>query len=849
MSQSDKIAMLTGGSAPDVGVPAYTDTDGAVGVRTAPTPGESATAFPAAIALAAGFDPTLAEAYGSAVGVEARAHGADIDWGPTVNIMRTPLGGRTYEAYGEDPFLQGVMATGWIKGLQSQGVMASIKHFIEDDQEGQLGVSPLVGLNGGRTFVNVIVDQRTLHEIDLRPFAMAIATAKPALVMCSYNQINGQFGCDNPYDLQTVLRKQLGFQGIIVSDFLVASHTPWADLNAGMDVGNADTESAPAVELALLDGSVSQQTLDARVHEYLRTLFAYGFFDRAAYVNNPSTVDQAHSDAVATSTEENGATLLKNDGVLPLTGTHKKILVVGMPADSYVFGFGSSQVTPDQTPVTVLDGIEARAAEAGDTVVYDDGSDLAQTEADAKTADAVIVVAADSETEGSDKQCMSLTPQCAPTVISTLAVNSPTDDQLAWGDQDALISAVEQANPRTIVVLETGAPVLTPWRSGLGALLEAWYPGQTGGTAIAHVLWGDADPGGRLPATFPASYAQEPTAGSTSCYPGIPSGTVQTSAGSAALYTETICEGVFPGYRWFDAHHETPAYPFGYGISYTTFAYSHLQIHGHSVELTVTNTGHRTGTAVPEVYLGLPSTAAVPEPPEQLAGFDKLSLAPGAKATVTIPLPERSFQYWNTPAADWSVMPGCVNVLAGSSSDPNDLPLAGVIAQGGARCASSGCPSPPGRLSGRTLGPITLGENRSQAGRGLLRTPERRSPYVENFCFDPVGIRVGFPPPRAAARLRGSVRLATAGRVVIILSANPYYRLHRIRPGSTVASAQRLARLSAPIHARANTWYLIRMPGASGVLKTHDGVVEEVGIADRRLTTPRSLAVAFLSSF
>ncbi len=686
MSQSDKIAMLTGGAAPDVGVPAYTDTDGAVGVRTAPTPGGSATAFPSATALAASFDPAQAKAYGRAVGIEARAHGADIDWGPTVNIMRTPLGGRTYEAYGEDPFLQGVMATSWIEGLQSEGVMASIKHFIEDDQEGQLGLSPLTGADGGRTMVNVIVDQRTLHEVDLRPFAMAIAKAKPALVMCSYNQINGRFGCDNPYNLQTVLRRQLGFRGIIVSDFLVASHTPWADLNAGMDVGNVDTESAPAVELALEDGQVSQQTLDARVHEYLRTLFAYGFFDRAAYLNDPSRVNQAHSDAVATSTEENGATLLKNDGVLPLVGKHKRILVVGKPADSYIFGYGSSQVTPDQTPVTVLDGIRARAARAGDTVMYDDGSDLAQTRAKAKAANAVIVVAADSETEGSDKQCMSLTPKCAPTILNTLAFRGVTDDQLAWGNQDALISAVEKANPRTVAVLETGAPVLTPWRSGLGALLEAWYPGQTGGTAIAHILWGDVGPGGRLPATFPASYVQEPTAGSRSCFPGTPGGTIQTSAGSATLYTEKVCEGVFPGYRWFDAHHEHPAYPFGYGLSYTTFAYSHLRIHGHAVELTVSNTGHRTGTAVPEVYLGLPSTARVPEPPEQLAGFDRLSLAPGRQATVTITLPERSFQYWSTKTARWDVLPGCVKVMAGSSSAPEDARLHGVIAQGGARC-------------------------------------------------------------------------------------------------------------------------------------------------------------------
>src|ERR1700685_3400003 len=217
MSQSDKVAMLTGGAASDVGVPAASCDDGALGVRTTGESGD-ATAFPAGISLAATFDQAIARAYGSAVGAEVREHGYDGDWGPTVNIMRTPLGGRTYEGYGEDPVLDAQTAVGWIEGLQSQGVMATVKHFIENDQEGQIGVSPLFGVIGPRPFTNVTVDQRTVHEIELRPFAAAVSQAHVAAVMCAYNQVNGEPSCDNKSLLEGILRGQLGFQGIIMSD-------------------------------------------------------------------------------------------------------------------------------------------------------------------------------------------------------------------------------------------------------------------------------------------------------------------------------------------------------------------------------------------------------------------------------------------------------------------------------------------------------------------------------------------------------------------------------------------------------------------------------------------------------
>jgi beta-glucosidase len=692
MSQSDKVAMLTGGAASDVGVPKASFDDGAVGVRTTASSAD-ATAFPAGIALAANFDQPMAQTYGAAVGLEQKLHGYDGDWGPTVNIMRTPLGGRTFEAYGEDPFLDAQTAVGWIDGLQSQGVMATVKHFIENDQEGQIGASPLDGALGGRSFTNVIVDQRTLHEVELEPFAAAVQRANVAAVMCSYNQVNGDFACDDPDLLTSVLRGQLGFQGIIESDAL-AAHTPQGDLNAGMDwdiVGNSD--NAAFVDLALQDGEVSQATLDARVHEYLRTLFAYGFFDRAAYVANPPASEPASSQAVAVATEEGGATLLKNDGVLPLNGTHKTIAVFGLPAEKYVFGFGSSQVTPYQT-VDMLQGIQARAAQAGDTVTYDDGTNPVQAKADAKSADVAIVVAADSESEGDDKQCMSLVPRCAPTQTSTLGPDDPTDDQVAWRDQDSLIRHIDAVNPHTVVVLETGAPVLTPWRDGLAALLEAWYPGEDGGTAIGHVLWGDVDPGGRLPATFPAADSQEPTANDRSSYPGVPGPSVQTAAGFGTLYKETFNEGVFVGYRWLEAHHLTPAYPFGFGLSYTHFHFSRLtvtpgdQAGSYVARVTVTNTGDRSGSAVPELYVSLPSLPGVSEPPWELKGFDKVELAPGQSEQLSMPLDSRSFSYWSDADNAWEIAPGCDVIGVGSSSER--LSLRAVIAQDGASCRRRG---------------------------------------------------------------------------------------------------------------------------------------------------------------
>jgi beta-glucosidase len=696
MSHWDKVGILTGQAGGDVGLPPIKWTDGAVGAGGVGSGGSQATAMPAAMALAANFAPAMSSSYGAVVGAEVKHRGFDGDFGPTVNIMRTPLGGRTFEAYGEDPFLAGQTAVGWIEGLQTQGVMADVKHYAANNQEGQLGVSPLFGVYGSRPFTNVHADARTLQEIEFSAFEAAVTKGHSATAMCSYNLLNGTYACANPFLLTETLRGRWGFDGFVVSDAL-ACHETAQDLNSGLNFDIVGTcYTAPQVEAALADGSVTQATLDRRVFEILRKLFAVGFFDHPTWPNNPSQDNRPADAAVADRTAEGGAVLLRNRGALPINVRKvRSIAVIGAAAKHYIFGGGSSQVTPYPT-TTALQGITARAAQAGINVVYDEGTNVQSAQALAKSSDLAIVVAADTEAEGVDKPCMSLVPQCSGGQATPA---NPEATQLAFGDQDSLIGSIAAANPNTAVVLETGAPVLTPWRESINALLEAWYPGQDGGTAIARVLFGDSDPGGRLPATFPQREGDIPTAsGGMERYPGTVNPTsncnLETTlpAVPCPYYEETYSEGVMVGYRWYDQQRILPAYPFGFGLSYTRFKFSGLTIEPHtggepsaSVSVTVTNTGARSGLAVPELYVSLPSLPGVPQPPRQLKGFAKVLLAPGQIQRVTMQLDARAFSYWSDAASAWRIIPGCDTIAVGSSS--RQLPLSGMIAVGGGSCS------------------------------------------------------------------------------------------------------------------------------------------------------------------
>jgi beta-glucosidase len=541
----------------------------------------------------------------------------------------------------------------------------------------------------------------------------------------------------------------------VLSDY-GAAHNTVASLQNGLDFEPwPGAAYAPAPVTAAVDsGLVTQAQLDDHVRRYLRTLFAFGVFDRSAYAADESQIDKAAHAAAARQIEEGAITLLQNRGsILPLDSARvKSIAVIGKVANTFLTGGGSSAVTP-YSSVTPLQGIAARAG-PGVHVAYDDGSNTTSAVALAKASDVTIVVAANYETEGADLNCLSL--ECPN----------------AYGNQDALIQQVAAANPNTIVVLETGGPVLTPWRDQVKGLLDAWYPGEQGGAAIARVLFGDVNPSGHLPVTFPQAEADEPTAGDPTSYPGV---------GNSEAYKE----GVFAGYRWFDSHALQPAFPFGFGLSYTSFSYGDLNVTatptGASVTATVTNTGSRTGAASPQLYVGLPSLSGVPQPPAQLRGFDKLTLAPGRSARVSFALDARSFSYWDTATNGWRIAPGCDTVMVGSSS--RDLPLRGVLAVNGARC--------PG--AGASINVSPTAGTRPAAGCASRRT---------------VRVRLGYRPRRvrrvvvSVDRRRQSTWRGPRARVRVVLLGLPRGRVHvRIRitlAGGRHAVLRRVYRTCVP---------------------------------------------------
>ncbi|MFL5893914.1 MAG: glycoside hydrolase family 3 protein, partial [Thermoleophilaceae bacterium] len=493
---------------PRVDIPTTYYSDGPVGPRQGKT-----TAMPIPMALAATFDPRMAFRYGDVVGNEVKSKGNDVVFAPTVNIMRTPRGGRTFEGYGEDPYLVGRTAVGWIDGAQSQGVIGDIKHFAANNQEGDSPAANAGGpgqplgppaVEGNRLFTNAIVDERTLREVYLPQFEAAVKQAHVGSIMCSYNRLNGQYACENNHLLQEILERDWGFKGYVLADY-GAAHPNGTDesLNNGLDF-----EPWPGwaygptqVNAALAAQKVSTQTIDDHIRRILRTDFAFGFFDRPAFKDDDAQIPKAAHAKTAQDVEESAITMLTNNGALPLDASKlKTIAVIGADASGFKTGGGSADVQPFSF-VSPLDAITKRAG-PGVKVSYDDGSD-AQRAADlAKSSDVAILFAGDYQSEGADKACLTL--ECPD----------------LHGDQDGLIDTVAGAQPNTILVLETGGPVLTPWRDKLKALLEAWYPGQEGGPAIARVLFGDTDPAGRLPATFPRSEDDEPTAGDPEKYPG-----------------------------------------------------------------------------------------------------------------------------------------------------------------------------------------------------------------------------------------------------------------------------------------------------------------------------------------
>ncbi len=644
MNQDQKISMLHGnGSAspyignisaiPSLCVPALGLHDGPAG------PGDGmggVTQLPAPVAGAATFDAALEQQYGVVAGNEFAGKGVDVALGPTLNIDRDPRWGRGFESFSEDPYLTAQMAVAQIKGVQSQGVMSQAKHVAVYNQETyRNGMSD-----------NAIVDDRTMQEIYLPGFQASVTQGAAASVMCAYSVINGKFACENPYVLNTALYQQSGFGGFVTSDW-GALHSAAPAANAGMTMEMPGSAFfGDQLKQAVASGQVSQATLDTMVSRVLTQMFAFGLFDKTKTGSPGAVVTTDAHKATARQIAEESTVLLKNTGVLPLsTSTTKKIAVIGYDGGAGVatVGGGSGTVTSSGT-VSPLDGITNRAG-SGATVQYEaaDGSGgIDRAVALAKTVDVPIVFATYPQNEGTDNATIDLP-----------------------GQQNQLISSVAAANPKTIVVLHTGSAVTMPWLNQVAGVMEGWYSGQEVGNALAAVLFGDVSPSGKLPVTFPASLNDVP-AHTTAQWPGN---------GSQVQYSE----GVDVGYRWYDAKNIAPLFPFGYGLSYTTFSFSDLQVGalgsgGAPVTATVTNTGGRAGAEVAQLYVGDPASTG--EPAHQLRGFQRVDLQPGQSQTVHFTVSAHDLAHWVDPSG-WTTTPGTYQVLVGDSS--RNLPLSGSI--------------------------------------------------------------------------------------------------------------------------------------------------------------------------
>ncbi|TMC05177.1 MAG: beta-glucosidase [Chloroflexi bacterium] len=833
MTLDEEIAMLTGSpgagvpdptpngatgfvpGVPRLGIPAIRFTDGPAGVRNPLTP---TTALPAPVSMAASFSTELARRYGVVLGRDARAVGQDVLFGPMVNLVRVPQAGRNFETLGEDPLLQSDLVTAETRGVQSQGVIATIKHLAENNQE------------TNRMNVDVEVDDRTLHEMELPAFQAAIDAGAGA-VMCAYPLVNGLHACSNGALLTDILREQWGFTGWVLSDYGAARNVASGDvtsgqttpgqaaafqLQAGLDEEFASNNFA-TVRADVVNRLIPRSIVDGAVRHILSTMDRFGLLDGASpsgapVVSRPRPPIDVDADAgVARTVAEAGAVLLKDEGgVLPLSGASlRSLAVIGPTSRQLLVGGGGSARVAGFTAreISPLAALRSEASGAGiDFAVGDDldgvpvtrgaltppggaaGAGLLRTDVatGATTVDPQVdftgsaalpagsrttwtgtltvptsgaydlkvqgaggaasltvrapdgTVVASGSTGGfaggsliptidgltNSNSSAQLTAGVAYGVVITgnAGALTPLQIRFAWvtpevrqanidqaaaaarrartavvfaydegtegrdraslslpGSQDALIEAVAAANPHTVVVLDTGDPVLMPWVDRVAAVLEMWYPGQEGGAATADVLLGRADPGGRLPVTFPASEADTQVAGSAERYPGVP------LAGAPAGQTvEQYSEGILVGYRWYDHQGITPLFPFGAGLSYTRFSYSSLRARtedgGLEVSFRVRNSGWRTGSEVPQVYVGAPSSAPVPMADRALGGFARVTLRPGETAEVTLHVDSRVLSYWSVDRQAWVIASGTSVVQVGASS--RDLRLSTTVAVG-----------------------------------------------------------------------------------------------------------------------------------------------------------------------
>ncbi len=628
LTLAEKVALTAGHdywhtvAVPRVGLPAILVSDGPHGLRKQVGSGGfearavPATCFPTASALAASWDVDLLTEVGVALGEEARAEGVGVLLGPGANIKRTALCGRNFEYFSEDPYLSSRLAAAWIRGVQSTGVGASLKHFAANNQEHR------------RYTVDARVDERALREIYLASFEYAVTQAEPATVMAAYNRLGGSYCTTHTELLTGILREEWGFAGVVVSDW-GATDGRAAAIAAGCDLtmpGFAGQDDAEVIA-AVHSGELSAAAVDRSAARLVELV-------RSRVTGAPSYDREAHH-ALARRAAVAGTVLLRNDGVLPLPA-EARIAVVGAFARRPRYqGAGSSGVTPHRVE-NLWDELVARVGP--DRLSYADGYgpqpdalDEARTVAGAADIAVVVVGLPESyETEGADRTHLDLPPE-----------------------HNALVAAVAAVNPRVVVVLANGAPVVLPWADRVAAIVEGYLGGQAAGSALAEVLLGSAEPGGRLAETFPAALTDHP--GHT-----LPIGP------AVVEYRESV----YVGYRYYDSAEVPVAFPFGHGLSYTTFEWSPATVAGtdpYEVSLTVTNTGSRAGTEVVQVYVhDVQSTVYRPE--QELKGFATVRLEPGDSRRVSVELDRRAFAFWSPAEPGWTVEPGEFELRVAASS-------------------------------------------------------------------------------------------------------------------------------------------------------------------------------------
>jgi beta-glucosidase len=641
-----------------LGIPDINMADSAVGVRLAAVQSRYATLLPSTLGAASSWDPKGAYLYGSVIGRELRAQGYNMSIGGGVDITREPRNGRNFEYAGEDPVLAGTMTGNLMKGLQAQQVMGDIKHYAFNDQE------------TGRDIYNAEITHKAARESDLLAFEISIAIAEPSGVMCAYNRVNSDYSCENDWLLNHVLKKDFHFKGWVLSDWGGTHSTVKAAL-AGLDQEMPeDIYFGAPLKDAVAKGQVPLSRVEDMDHRILRSMFAAGVIDNPPMPR--SVVDPFKGRDDAQQIAEESIVLLKNSGSLLPLKSPGSIAIIGSHADVGVLsGGGSAQVDPPggnvadphpggarwgetvYFPSSPLKYIRQHAPNA--KVEFNPGTDNASAAALAKSSGVAIVFVNQPMYESHDARTLSLPD-----------------------NQDALVSAVAAANPHTIVVLETGGPVTMPWADQVEGILAAWFPGIGGGEAIANLLFGDVNPSAKLPVSFAKRDADLPHPE----VPGIdlkpvppPPGSKQRGKRLPLFDVDYNTEGARVGYKWFESKNIQPLFPFGYGLSYTTYEYSGLNVdaQGHEVSFNVKNTGSRAGTEIAEVYAALPASAG--ESYKRVVAFDRVTLAPGESKTVTLKIDPKYVSVFGEKKDGWQLLPGDYKVLVGPSSA--ETPLTG----------------------------------------------------------------------------------------------------------------------------------------------------------------------------